>query len=61
MDWEPPAGDDVFGSCETGMNKAYSIDLDSCGRDQTASGASALPWTAALYCMLAPLLLVLLQ
>ncbi|WIA11586.1 hypothetical protein OEZ85_011691 [Tetradesmus obliquus] len=37
MDWEAPAGDDLFGSCATDMGKALSVDLDSCGRDQASS------------------------
>jgi hypothetical protein len=52
MDWEAPAGEDLFGSCATGMGKAFSIDLDSCGRDQVASGSYFFPWTAELYCLL---------
>jgi hypothetical protein len=58
MDWEAPAGEDVLGSCATGMGKALSIDLDSCGRDQVASGAYSFSWTAALYCMLLHMLLL---
>lgn len=61
MDWEAPAGDDLFGSCATDMGKALSADLDSCGRDQASSGALPLPRTAGLYCMLAHLPLLVVQ